>query len=741
MGERISIISKSTEGNHRFSKVIIGERTESFIQSQNKLDDDGKMTVVSEAQDVLKHCIAPGVKDNITNIAVGYIQSGKTLSYTTLTTLAADNGFRIIIYLTGVTTSLNNQTYGRIQKDLKVNESEWYSLFEDNPKNIDADIDLVASYLKYSTSTLLFPAMKQQQHIERLIKVFSNFKIKEMLADIGVLIIDDEADQASFNTYAKRNADKPDWEEDEQSRIYSCILKLRTTFPCMSYIQYTATPQAAFLIDSNDDLSPQYHTVLTPGRGYTGGKTFFCDKEDDLIVEIKDLYDKDNNPKYPESLDNALQQFIISVTILVYVERNRNISFLSMMIHPDGSLYSNERFYNWVKARKDYWLNTINLKDGDPGKAKLIDEFRNAYNKITKLDVDPPVFEEVLKHISFVLLRTKLHLVQSKTESINVAPESDIKWDTSPSHILIGANILNRGFTVENLSMTYMPRFTKGKATADTIEQRCRFFGYKSNYIDYCRVYLPKKSIEEYEAYVEHEEKMHSVLKQCESLKEYAQQISLLHISDVLNPTRTNILSNKLVRNKMSGWRTMASVAYRDHNKIIIENLLSQVVDQFKVINPEMTNIMRKHRYVAVDLKAFVEFFKRIQYGDMPNLARKIATIQYLQYLNEKTNLDYIYLIEMAYELKGDSLRKRTLTDGKPVLMMGRDPKNSLPGDDVFNFEDSICFQLHHFTLKDSGWDSGKDYYSFAVYYPEVFGTSFISVEQDNDEDNDGSIV
>ena len=735
MSEKISIIGKSTEGKHRFSKVTIGERTVSFIQSQTKLDDDGKITVVSEAQDVLKHCIAPGIKDNITNIAVGYIQSGKTLSYTTLTTLAADNGFRIIIYLTGVTTSLNNQTYGRIQKDLKVNESEWYSLFEDNPKNIDGDIELVASYLKYSTSTLLFPAMKQQQHIERLTKVFSNYKIKEMLEDIGVLIIDDEADQASFNTYAKRNVDKPDWEEDEQSRIYSCILKLRTTFPCMSYIQYTATPQAAFLIDSNDDLSPQYHTVLTPGMGYTGGKTFFCDKEDDLVVEIKDLYDKDNNPDYPESLDDALQQFIVSAAILVYVKRN--VSFLSMMVHPDGSLYSNERFYNWVKSRKELWLNTINLQDGDLGKERLIDEFRNSYNKITKLDLNPPTFEEVFRHINSVLLRTKLHLVQSRTETINVAPESDIKWDTSPSHILVGANILNRGFTVENLSMTYMPRVTKGKATADTIEQRCRFFGYKSKYIDYCRVFLPKKSIEEYEAYVVHEEKMHSVLKQCNTLKEYAQQFSLLHISDILNPTRTNILSNKLVRNKMSGWRTMASIAYRDHNKILIENLLHQVNSQFTVINPEMTNIMRKHRYVAVDLNAFIQFFKQIQYGDMPNLARKIATIQYLQYLNEKINLDYIYLIEMAYELKGDSLRKRTLTDGKPVLMMGRNPNNSLPGDDVFKYEDSICFQLHHFTLKDSGWDSAKDYYSFAVYYPEKFGTSFISVEQDIEEEND----
>jgi hypothetical protein len=412
-----------------------------------------------------------------------------------------------------------------------------------------------------------------------------------------------------------------------------------------------------------------------------------------------------------------------------------------MMVHPDGSLYSNERFYTWIKSRRDLWLNTINLKDGDLGKERLIDEFRNSYNKITRLDSNPPTFEEVLKHINFVLLRTRLHLVQSRTETINVAPESDIKWETSPSHILVGANILNRGFTVENLSMTYMPRVTKGKATADTIEQRCRFFGYKSKYIDYCRVFLPKKSIEEYEAYVVHEEKMHSVLKQCNTLKEYAQQFSLLHISDLLNPTRTNILSNKLVRNKMSGWRTMASIAYREHNKILIENLLNQVNSHFSVINPDMTNKMRKHRFVRVDLKVFIEYFKRIQYGDMPNLARKIATIQYLQYLNEKESLDFIYLIEIAYELKGDSLRKRKLTDGKPVLMMGRDPKNSLPGDDVFKYDDSICFQLHHFTLKESGWDSDKDYYSFAVYYPEKFGTSFISVEQDIEEENDGPIV
>ena len=514
-------------------------------------------------------------------------------------------------------------------------------------------------------------------------------------------------------------------------------MKLRQAFPSLSYIQYTATPQAAFLIDSNDELSPRYHTVLTPGKGYTGGKSFFANEDMTLVHEIKDVYDKKDNDECPNSLDNAILQFLVSVAILVYIERDRGIKSLSMMIHPDGSIYSNERFFKWVKAKTELWLETINQQDGDIGKDGLLKQFYEAYKEISKYDVNRPSFDDVKKHLGTVLLKTKIHLVQSTVETIDVAPENDIKWNTASSHILVGANILNRGFTVENLSMTYMPRTTKGKATADTIEQRCRFFGYKSKYIDYCRVYLPQKSIAEYKAYVNHEEIMHSTLKQCKSLREYAEHLSLLHISDTLNPTRSNILSSRLVRSKMSGWRTMSSIAYREHNKIVFERLLQAVEKGFTVMNPEMGNLMRKHRSVQVDIQSFIEFFKMIQYGDMPNLARKIATIQYLHYLKENANLNYIYLIEMAYGLDSNSLRKRSLTDGKPALMMGRTPKDNLPADNLFKYDDSLCFQVHHFTLMDAGWDENKDFYSFAVYYPEDFSTNYVSVEQDIEEDDD----
>ena len=88
-----------------------------------------------------------------------------------------------------------------------------------------------------------------------------------------ILIVDDEADQASLNSYGRRNS----MEEGEEilSSTYSAILKMREALPSNTYIQYTATPQANLLINIQDLLSPDSHTLLYPGEGYIGGKLFF----------------------------------------------------------------------------------------------------------------------------------------------------------------------------------------------------------------------------------------------------------------------------------------------------------------------------------------------------------------------------------------------------------------------------------------------------------------------------------
>lgn len=131
MTEIISIVDTAQEPPKDYFMPVIRERTMAFMNSQTKLDEDGKLTIIEEAQDILSHCILPGNQENITNIAVGYVQSGKTLSFTTLTALAADNGWRIIIYLTGTKTNLKEQTSARLRSDLIIDDNDDYKIFAD----------------------------------------------------------------------------------------------------------------------------------------------------------------------------------------------------------------------------------------------------------------------------------------------------------------------------------------------------------------------------------------------------------------------------------------------------------------------------------------------------------------------------------------------------------------------------------------------------------------------------------
>lgn len=347
MTEIISIVDTAQEPPKDYFMPVIRERTMAFMNSQTKLDEDGKLTIIEEAQDILSHCILPGNQENITNIAVGYVQSGKTLSFTTLTALAADNGWRIIIYLTGTKTNLKEQTSARLRSDLIIDDNDDYKIFAD--ANI-SDRNRVKNFMEMGEETLLFPILKHYKHINSLAQIFEDPEIQNLLSNYGVIIIDDEADQASFNTFAKKNSGKEDWEDDDFSQTYSAILRLKKALPNHSYIQYTATPQAAFLIDNNDILSPKYHTVLTPGKGYTGGKFFFKNQELNLISIIPDeeIYHFSRNPltEIPTSLLEALRQFIISVTIVVLKQKRQ--PFLSMMVHIDGRRDTNETFEFWI---------------------------------------------------------------------------------------------------------------------------------------------------------------------------------------------------------------------------------------------------------------------------------------------------------------------------------------------------------------------------------------------------------
>ena len=720
---------------HDPNQIKVGDRTVAFMQSQTKLDDEGKDIVIEEAMKILSHCVPPGHNANITNIAVGYVQSGKTLSFTTLTALAADNGYRIVVYLTGTKNNLQTQTSERLRNDLKVDEDDNYIIVDANEEAIALD-NYIRNILEMGPEVLLFPILKHYVHINRLAETFKTPVLASMLAHYGVLIIDDEADQSSFNTYAKKNASNPEWVEDDFSKTYESILNLKQALPCHSYIQYTATPQAAFLIDSNDILSPKYHTVLTPGKGYTGGKFFFKNKDFSLVSIIPDeeIYHHKDNPlsAVPNSLLDALREFFLSIAIVVFIQKRT--SFLSMMIHIDGRCSTNNLFAKWAESTKQKWIEALSGPSDDFGIQMVRNTFRPAYDSITRYIKNAPPFDIVMDTIVRAMVRTKVHLVQSKN---GTAANQPISWKAEKGHILVGAEMLNRGFTIENLSMSYMPRTTKGKSNADTIEQRCRFFGYKMNYIDVCRVYLSTKSLVEYNDYVEHEENLRANLNQCESLAEFSKHSKAMLLADTLNPTRSNILSSKLVRSKLSGWRQMISKDCYQENKLRIQNFLEQVKDQFVTCPDYDGNIIRNHRYVCIPIDDFIEFFRWISYGDVPNITRRNVTIQYLMHLRDSMDIKHVRLYEIAYLAQSiDSLRSHKIKD-LTNIQAGYAKDGSYPGDKAFKEEDTVCFQLHHYRVNQPMHPlNNKDIYNFCVYYPEMLATSFVGIEED-DEDSE----
>src|SRR5688500_15040321 len=62
------------------------------------LDRDSKETLAIEAATILGKCIPPDAAANsTTGLVLGYVQSGKTLSFTAVSALARDNGFPMII--------------------------------------------------------------------------------------------------------------------------------------------------------------------------------------------------------------------------------------------------------------------------------------------------------------------------------------------------------------------------------------------------------------------------------------------------------------------------------------------------------------------------------------------------------------------------------------------------------------------------------------------------------------------
>lgn len=168
-----------------------------------------------------------------------------------------------------------------------------------------------------------------------------------------------------------------------------------------------------------------------------------------------------------------------------------------------------------------------------------------------------------------------------------------------------------------------------------------------------------------------------------------------------------------------------------DANKDTVEKFFNKHENDF-VDYQKFDTLDRDHRYLKLDIDEAIQFLSDFRFQNMPDAARKQATVRYLKYLASKTDnpLKIVYFIQMAYK---DEPRKRSF-DVKTEkidteLFSGRSPsgKNIYPGDKEIRFDNSICIQIHHIELNcDSKKWNCKTAYTLAVYYPEEFAINYV---------------
>ena len=250
-----TIIPTSNENLTTWDPVV-GESTRNLLERIN-LTDDEKEQLLKSSLSILSKGVNPNdsEKNNKTGLVIGYIQSGKTLSFSTVASLCKDNGFAIVIVITGISKILYSQSEKRLIKDLDIYSqnltNKWYLV--NNYSNTDSKIRVHNARIK-NGSTLLIPVMKNHTHLSNLVKLIESIELNNK----PVLIIDDEADQASLNTKVKKY---------ETSTTYNNLLELiETVAGNYLFLQYTATPQAPLLINIYDTLSPDFCDLIYPGN-------------------------------------------------------------------------------------------------------------------------------------------------------------------------------------------------------------------------------------------------------------------------------------------------------------------------------------------------------------------------------------------------------------------------------------------------------------------------------------------
>ena len=474
-------------------------------------------------------------------LVLGDVQSGKTANYTAICNKAADTEYNVIIILAGMMENLRQQTQERLDAEFSGRKSEYLldpkrdienipvgvgkygqekriesftSVIKDFDKNILRQLSLS---LQSVNTTVVFVIKKNKSILNNLIRwLKSNNADARGNINKSLLLIDDEADNASVNTNDA---------ERDPTAINKAIRELLKLFRQASYLGITATPYANIFINPDneddmrgDDLFPRdFIYALSPPSDYIGAENIFGDDEEktekyknvlEPLYPIEmDAFFPFNHRKghpvtdLPPSMKEAMAYFLL-INGIRDVRDDVNVH-RSMMIHvsrfTDVQNQIRDLATAWVLQMRSDLHNYAGLSEAESDRIRGIAYLKAVCEKYELAEKastpDKPMTwhtflsKYLFKAVSPIDVRAVNQ--QSGSTSLDYFNHKDDGLRV----IAVGGNSLSRGLTLEGLCVSY---FYRRSLMYDTLLQMGRWFGYRPDYADLFKIWISVDAIDWY---------------------------------------------------------------------------------------------------------------------------------------------------------------------------------------------------------------------------------------------------
>lgn len=459
---------------------------------------------------------------NRRGLVIGHVQSGKTANYMGVIAKAADSGYKFIIVIAGIHTNLRKQTQERIDEGFIGRSS-------DPANRINIGVGLNEGYPHPATLTNINNDFNQntaansgwkindfskpiilviKKNVKTLDALFQWLKVMNTrgdgrISDVPMLMIDDEADNASINTNK---------EDLLPTRTNGMIRRILGLFIKSCYIGYTATPFANIFInpevydpEAREELFPKdfIYSLDAPTTYFGPDKVFLDESVSEIVLEpIGDceeylpLSHENGKPvaELPPSLYLAIDQLIVARAIRNLRGQTRKHS--SMLINVSRFVSIQREVKGFVSLRIERLRDAVKANYLMPEAISSKNVYMTNLHKTFDRDFTNcgRTWEEVKKALWGVFENIRIYNVNSKSDDVLDYGKYE-REGAGLTAIAIGGISLSRGLTINGLTISYMYRNTR---MYDTLMQMGRWFGYRPGFEDLCKVHLSQDSINWY---------------------------------------------------------------------------------------------------------------------------------------------------------------------------------------------------------------------------------------------------